>query len=236
MKTDPRPGFNSAFRIPHSAFERRKERDSNPYTREGDRFSKATRPTVSGSLPYHRRRVRRTRAAGRTPVGRTLFAPRDPRPPRTTPIEWTRGESNPGCRYAIPASYQLDHRPVTQWNRGESNPVAVLARHSPRPRAIPSEPVTGAGVEPALGRLSTCRLYQLAYPVMKNQSRSLGLEPSCQAYETRPSACPPARRSVADLGVEPNIQAYETRSGAGPSAIHSEPVVTVGFEPTLSTF
>lgn len=56
-------------------------------------------------------------------------------------------------------------------------------------------------------------------PTSSVESRSLGLEPSCRAYETQPSACPPARESVADLGVEPNIQAYETRSGAGPSAM-----------------
>ena len=50
--------------------------------------------------------------------------------------------------------------------------------------------VTEVGVEPTSSRLSTCRLCQLAYPVV--QLRSLGIEPSVQAYETRPSASPPA--------------------------------------------
>ncbi len=121
-----------------------------------------------------------------------------------------------------------------------------------------SSQVTEVGVEPTRDRLSTCRLYQLAYSV--NPSRSLGLEPGIRAYETQSSACPPAIQSVADLGVEPSIQAYETQSGAGPSAIKinqgewrrafvpltpcsnlfslaaERHVVTVGFEPTLSTF
>ena len=44
------------------------------------------------------------------------------------------------------------------------------------PASDPVRSVTGVGVEPTLDRLSTCRLYQLAYPVI--QSRSLGLEPS----------------------------------------------------------
>ena len=58
--------------------------------------------------------------------------------------------------------------------------------------------------------------------------------PAARAYETRLSACPPAKQSVADLRVELSIRAYETQPGAGPSAMRR--VVTVGFEPTLSTF
>ena len=102
-----------------------------------------------------------------------------------------------------------------QWNRRELNPDVVFARHNSRPRAIPVSSVTGVGVEPTTSRLSTCRLYQLAYPVSFIQSRSLGLEPRSQAYETRLNTRPPAKR-VADLGVEPSVQAYETRSGSRP--------------------
>ena len=50
------------------------------------------------------------------------------------------------------------------------------------------------GVEPTLDRLSTCRLYQLAYPVASNSRGAWDSNPACQAYETRPGACPPARR------------------------------------------
>src|SRR5262245_59451698 len=61
--------------------------------------------------------------------------------------QWTRRESNPGCRHAIPASYRLDHEPF-EWNRGESNPVVVLARHKSRPRAIPVRSVDPRGIAP----------------------------------------------------------------------------------------
>ena len=77
-----------------------------------------------------------------------------------------------------------------------------------------SPAVTEVGVEPTLHRLSTCRLCRLAYPVISAR----------RARRPRP---------VADPGVEPGLQAYETRTGR---PVCKAFAVTVGFEPTLSTF
>ena len=66
--------------------------------------------------------------------------------------------------------------------------------------------MTEVGVEPTLRRLSTCRLCQLAYPVVQLQTRELN----------------PASRLM--------------RPGRAPARLQSFAVVTVGFEPTLSTF
>jgi hypothetical protein len=58
-----------------------------------------------------------------------------------------------------------------------------------------NQTVTGVGVEPTLGRFSTCRLYQLAYPVVRARCEPIagpGLEPGCRAYQTQPRARAPA--------------------------------------------
>ena len=67
--------------------------------------------------------------------------------------------------------------------------------------------MTEVGVEPTLHRFSTCRLCRLAYPVVQLQTWELN----------------PASRLM--------------RPGRAPARLQCDPlVVTVGFEPTLSTF
>ena len=50
-------------------------------------------------------------------------------------------DSNPhalaGARVSTAARPDISGSRPFEWNRGELNPVAVLARHSSRPRAIP---------------------------------------------------------------------------------------------------
>ena len=120
----------------------------------------------------------------RTPVGRTFV--RTPHSAASNPT--TTRVDPPGIEPGLPACHTdvipLDHRPILR--SVESRGVAP---RSPVCKTgillLDDEPisVTEVGVEPTLHRLSTCRLYRLAYPVI--ELRSLGLEPRNQAYETR---------------------------------------------------
>ncbi len=214
--------------------------------------------------------------------------PRHPVRPRAhtqSKRQWNRGESNPA---AVLARHRSRPRaiPFVQWiPRGVAprfpacEAGVFLLDDGPMLLSAPRKGagVTRVGVEPTLDRLSTCRLYQLAYLVI--QLRSPGIEPGRQAYETRPNTSPPAMiwhsdqggsrthnrqvlnlpalpvgntwPSVADPGLEPGCQAYETRpdpvclqsisapclrSAASAASLQGVVVVTVGFEPTLSTF
>jgi hypothetical protein len=93
-----------------------------------------------------------------------LFGTRDPRTTAHDSTEWTRRESNPGCRHAIPASYRLDHEPTfapsvepqgvepcrrvckTQLSPA-SDPVLFVRRSPVDPRGIaPRSPACEAGV------------------------------------------------------------------------------------------
>ena len=66
--------------------------------------------------------------------------------PRSSLLRAEGGDSNPhalaGARVSTAARPDISGSRPFEWNRGELNPVAVLARHSSRPRAIPSSEVS----------------------------------------------------------------------------------------------
>ena len=145
----------------------------------------------------------------RTPVGRTIVqAPRPAVAPLSAtsfPFEWTRRESNPGCRHAIPASYRLDHEPtstVTVEPRGvEPRRRACKAQVSPA--SDPVRSVEPAGSCTPISRVRGGRLpvglrpqlWRLATPVT-----SVGIEPT----------------RLAAAGSQPTLAtSYSTRSVSG---------------------
>ncbi len=129
-------------------------RDSNPHTCKRTTLSTVARPPVSGSRPYEVDRCSATAEPRNEPQSAGLRSIPRPTVGEHRSTKWTRRELNPDYRYAIPASYPLDHRPDSgirsqkssllsdscffkQWNRRELNSDVVCARHNSRPRAIP---------------------------------------------------------------------------------------------------
>src|SRR3989304_5962884 len=78
---------------------KRKAWDLNPHPREGARFSKPARPTISDYLPSQT--VDPPGIEPGSPVRRTGVFPLDHQPMF---IQWTAGDSNPDCLGANQAS------------------------------------------------------------------------------------------------------------------------------------
>lgn len=173
---------------------------------------------------------------------RSLF-PANRRHKGQSDLGGSRTHTPRGSRLSTDSGYQLQHEVFKPRLTGDerrveiknglrpfcSTPLTQTNRwpgREPNPHAI-SAPVSKTGVTTRSTTGPCCA------PKGGAESRSLGLEPSSQAYEAQQSTCPPAKKRrvlvtalprgatvpVADLGVEPSIQAYETQPGAGPSAI-----------------
>ncbi len=157
----------------------------------------------------------------------------------------------PRSRFQVEGAKQLSLRSTWNLERGTWNSRSGIAgsrtptpclQGTARARARPRfRSVTGVGVEPTHHRLSTRGLYQLAYPVSRRprrgrKSRAWDSNPANQAYEARPSTCPPAVETFELRTRELNPTSRLMRPGRAPARPQYKPVVTVGFEPTLSTF
>jgi hypothetical protein len=132
---------SSSLRAPRSDFRALK---AEGVGFEPTRLVRATALAPQPGQPYPApvRKVagaRRSRAAGRTPVGRTSKF-ENPRAPANS----SRADrvDPPGIEPGLPVCHTgvipLDHRPNrAQWSRGESNPAVARAKRNPRPRAAP---------------------------------------------------------------------------------------------------
>jgi hypothetical protein len=148
-----------------------------------------------------------------TPSRATTLAPWPGQPypsPFRSPRRGARPVDPPGVEPGLPARQAgvipLDHGPFVQWSRGESNPVAVFARHSPSPLAVPSvrlaAAVTSVGVEPT----------RLAAPA---------LDRPCIPVPARGRGQPPAGGQLQTW--ESNPASRRMRPGRAPARLHSVP-------------
>jgi hypothetical protein len=168
ISVSPSGQCSSRFGTPSLQPNKRKAWDLNPHPREGARFSKPARPTLSDYLPNEI--VDASEGDGgscrqavldlRNSVATTTSVP--------FALQWTAGESNPDCLGANQASSHWTSGPY-RTNNDSIHPSAIHR-------------VTGVGLEPTGTRLSTSPLCQFAYPAADNlASQSLGNP--CMSYE-----------------------------------------------------
>ena len=170
---------------------KRKAWDLNPHPREGARFSKPARPTVSGYLPYisgptgNRTRISsmpnwclpvgpsarfvQWTAGDRTPIA-WVQTKRLPVGPAARIIKRSVRESNPVFLLTEEVCCRNTYRPFCQsdpgWSRTSSFPGCHPGVFAVGPRDHRYFSVTEVGVEPTGTRLSTSPLCQFAYPVV----------------------------------------------------------------------
>jgi hypothetical protein len=152
------------------------------------------------------------------------------RPGNRTPISWLQARRLP----VGPAAHRIEPNEYdkTRQNREssprESNPRLPDVSRAPcrwtRGRRVSNQrSVAEVGVEPTSTSLSSWRLCQFAYPADISRIAGMGVEPILRAYETRPSAGPPARR-VPGPGLEPGYRPHEGQRGSRPPGMVFVPI------------
>ena len=115
----------------------------------------------------------------------------------------------PTCRAGI---IPLDHGP-SEWNRRELHPDLLLATQASF--YWTTAPFSDRGGS----RTHTAQALNLPALPVGLPGRQFGAPDSNRVARLMRPDRAPARPKGADLGVEPSRQAYETRPGAGPSAV-----------------